>query len=111
MTGCQLALGKIPYFIEAMTGNLSTNIHLVTRLCCYSLCDIIPDYLPCLPDARGGVPGGVLDGELVLSSDSICKGGMQAKQTLLGQGPKFVLPQLSQGGVVGGDHEDELLPG
>ena len=88
---------------------MSTNIHLDTRLCCYSLCNIIPDYLPCF--TRGGVPGGVLDGELVLSSDSICKGGMQAKQTLLGQGPKFVLPQLSHGGVGGGDHEYEVLPG
>ena len=30
------------------------------------------------------------------------KGGIQLKQTLAGQGPKFSLPQLLQGGVGGG---------
>ena len=53
---------------------------------------------------RGGVPGGVLDGELASGSEFIDKGGMQPKQTLLGQGPKFIPPQLLHGGEGGGVH-------
>ena len=37
-------------------------------------------------------------------SGSGCQGGMQPKQTLLGQGPKFGPPQLLHGGVGGGVH-------
>ena len=60
--------------------------------------------------SKGGVPGGVLDGELVSVSGLFCKGGMQLKQILLGQGPKLIPPQLSQGGVGGGVHgKDPLL--
>ena len=33
---------------------------------------------------------------------------MQAKQTLLGQGPKLTPPQVVHGGVGGGVHEDEI---
>ena len=58
----------------------------------------------------GGVPGGVLDGELVVLGLG-CKGGTQAKQTLLGQGPKFIPPQLVHGGVGGGVHGAEPLLG
>ena len=36
---------------------------------------------------------------------------MHPKQTLPGQGPKFGPPQLSHGGVGGGDHGDEPLAG
>ena len=82
-------------------------------MCCYSkpispglvlagLCSIL---------SKGGVPGGVLDGELEQGSGWIVKGGMQAKQTLPGQGPKFAPPQLMHGGVGGGVHADGPLLG
>ena len=48
------------------------------------------------------MPGGVRDGELDVLTGLLCKGGMQLKQTLLGEGPKLTPPQLSQGGVGGG---------
>ena len=57
--------------------------------------------------SKGGVPGGVLDGEPVLDWCSLCKGGIHAKQTISGQGPKITPPQLVQGGVGGGVHIDE----
>ena len=55
-----------------------------------------------------GVPGGVFDGESVFGSSLSSKGGMQPKQTLLGQGPKLTPPQLEHGGVGGGVHGLEL---
>ena len=61
--------------------------------------------------SKGGVPGGVLDGELVSVSGLFCNGSMQLKQILLGQGPKLIPPQLSQGGVGGGVHEEDPLLG
>ena len=75
---------------------VSTHIssHLVLAACCSNL-------------SRGGVPGGVLDGELASGSGILCNVGMQPKQTLLGQGPKFMPPQLLHGGVGGGVHGDE----
>ena len=40
------------------------------------------------PLSGGGVPGGVLDGELVQGGVSgMVRGGMQPKHTLVGQGP------------------------
>ena len=45
------------------------------------------------------------------SSVLICNGGLQPKQTLPGQGPKFGPPQLSHGWVEGDDHGDETLVG
>ena len=68
-----------------------------------------------LPDPcyckEGGVPGGVLDGDGDLSEllcgDLLCNGGIQTIHTLLGLGPKFIPPQLLQGGVGGGVHEDD----
>ena len=60
----------------------------------------------------GGVPGGVLDGELLEEGALLWSGGIQTKQRLPGLGPKFTPPQLSHGGVGGGVHEDgEHLPG
>ena len=61
----------------------------------------------------GGVPGGVLDGDGDLSELLLCSGGIQTIHTLLGLGPKFIPPQLLQGGVGGGVHEDDgsLLDG
>ena len=56
----------------------------------------------------GGVPGGVLDGAPVTDSSLFSKGGMQLKQTLLGQGPKSTPPQLVHGRVGGGVHGAEL---
>ena len=67
---------------------------------------LIVDYFPglvlagwCSILSKGGVPGGVLDEELVLGSGLIIKGVIQAKQTLPGQGPKFAPPELMNGGV------------
>ena len=61
----------------------------------------------------GGVPGGVLAGEegdrsLLICGDLICSGGRQRKHSLLGLGPKFIPPQVIQGGVGGGVHGDEM---
>ena len=57
------------------------------------------------------MPGGVLDGDgdlpEVLGGDLLCSGGIQTIHTLLGLGPKFIPPQLLQGGVGGGVHEDD----
>ena len=82
-------------------------------MCCYSK-PISPGLVladHCSILSKGGVPGGVLDGELVLGSGLIIKGGIQAKQTLPGQGPKFAPPQLMHGGVGGGVHDDGQLLG
>ena len=60
----------------------------------------------------GGVPGGVHEGESLLSGGVLLsRGGIHTKQRLLGLGPKFIPPQLSHGGVGGGAHEDKSLPG
>ena len=81
----------------------------------YSLCYIIPGssglvlVAVCFNLSRGGVPGGVRDGELASGSGLLCNGGMQPKQILLGHGPKFTPPHVSHGGVGGGDHGDEPL--
>ena len=57
------------------------------------------------------MPGGVLDGDgdlpEVLGGDLVCSGGIQTIHTLLGLGPMFIPPQLLQGGVGGGVHEDD----
>ena len=58
---------------------------------------------------RGGVPGGVVEGELLLGAPSLCRGGIQLKHMLLGLGPKFTPPQLVHGGVGGGVHGGEPL--
>ena len=47
----------------------------------------------------GGVPGGVVDGELLLICAAVGKGGIHLKQMLLGLGPKFIPPQELHGGV------------
>ena len=81
-------------------------------MCCYSKYSpglVLADHCSIL--SKGGVSGGVLDGELVLGSGLIVKGGVQAKQTLPGQGPKFAPPQLMHGGVGGGVHADGPLLG
>ena len=55
----------------------------------------------------GGVPGGVLDGEIQLvlvCSVIICRGGIHTKQELPGLGPKFTPPHFSHGGVGGRVH-------
>ena len=60
----------------------------------------------------GGVPGGVLDGELLLSGCILLSsGGMQTKQRLLGLGPYFIPPQPSHGGVKGGVQGDAVHKG
>ena len=51
-----------------------------------------------------GVPGGVLEGELLLSGCG--RGGIHRIQRLLGLGPKFIPPQAVHGGFGGGDHGD-----
>ena len=42
----------------------------------------------------GGVPGGVLDGELLEEGALLWSGGIQTKQRLPGLGPKLTPPQL-----------------
>ena len=68
-------------------------------------CSLFPIYA-----CKGGVPGGVLDGDgdlpRLLCGDVIRSGGIHTKQTLLGLGPKFIPPQLLHGGVGGGVHGD-----
>ena len=60
----------------------------------------------------GGVPGGVLEGELwLLGGDLFLKGGIQLKQRLLGLGPKLTPPHSMQGGVGGGVHGYNPVPG
>ena len=55
----------------------------------------------------GGVPGGVCEGELLLSVGGlISSGGIHRKQRLSGLGPKFTPPQPTHGGVGGGVHGD-----
>ena len=51
-----------------------------------------------------GVPGGVLEGELLLSGWGWV--GIHRIQRLLGLGPKFIPPQAVHGGFGGGDHGD-----
>ena len=58
----------------------------------------------------GGVPGGVVVGELLLlCGDVLCSGGMHTKQRSLGLGPKLIPPQLVHGGVGGGVHGPLIL--
>ena len=58
-----------------------------------------------------GVPGGVLDGELLLACDVLCKGGIHLKHTSLGLGPKLIPPQELHGGVGGGVHGHTVIGG
>ena len=53
---------------------------------------------------RGGVPGGVLEGELRLGGDFFLSCEMQTMQRLFGLGPIFTPQQLTDGGVGGGVH-------
>ena len=57
----------------------------------------------------GGVPGGVLEGEMLFCGDLHRKGEIHLKQRLFGLGPKLIPPQLvhMHGGVGGGVHDDE----
>ena len=57
----------------------------------------------------GGVPGGVLDRELLHAWDELGSGGIHTKHTLLRLGPKFIPPQFIHGGVGGGVHRDDSL--
>ena len=59
--------------------------------------------------SAGGVPGGVLVGEHL--RDSLRRGGIHLKQTLVGLGPKLTPPPLVHGGVGGGVHVDKPLLG
>ena len=59
----------------------------------------------------GGVPGGVLEGEMLFCGDLHRKGEIHLKQRLFGLGPKLIPPQLVHGGVGGGVHDDESLLG
>ena len=56
----------------------------------------------------GGVPGGVREGELLLSGGGlVLRGGIHPKHRLPGHGPKLIPPQPSHGGVGGGVHGDK----
>ena len=59
----------------------------------------------------GGVPGGVLEGELLTCDGLLCMWGIQIKQRSLGLGPKLIPRQLVHGGVGGGVHGDTPLLG
>ena len=59
----------------------------------------------------GGVPGGVLDGKLLLICFVVCSDGIHLKQTSLGLGPKLIPPQELHGGVGGGVHGYTVLGG
>ena len=61
---------------------------------------------------NGGVPGGVLEGELwLLGGNLFSKGGIQPKQRLLGLGQKLTPPHSMLGWVGGGVHGYNPLPG
>ena len=59
----------------------------------------------------GGVPGGVVDGELLLVCCKLCRGGIHLKHTLLGLGAKLIPPQELHGGVGGGVHGVPIIGG
>ena len=59
----------------------------------------------------GGVPGGVLEGGLLLGCGVSCRGGIHAKHSLEGLGPKFIPLHFEHGGVGGGVHVDDPLQG